>query len=253
MASRDQFDPGSNFFGGKALGMSARNNYFFAPAVPYIGEVGEFIRWAYAGTVDPEKPSKTFVFNNTGYLLPNNAQIPSHATPRVLARIDAGHNPVLESNIFYAPNLLPAIGDGLGPFTTPNLVDFQSRYLGTKFNFPPIGHQSMGPLITAQSVRELSPGGSTGVANGEWISLPYPDFTGKCNGALGQVTRAMVESALPVSGAVRYHQVSIYDHNVKAAAPASAGGDGRVAFAARRSRPPRAPCRPRARAAGRRG
>lgn len=149
---------------------------------------------------------------------------------RVLADVNANHNPTNEQGVLWAPNLTVPIGAALGPFTTPTLSGIQGRFKGTKFNFPPIGHDSMGPLVTAQSVRELSPGGTTGVANGEWISLLYPNYTGKNNGALGQVTRAMVESALP-GGGVRYHQVSIHDQNVKAAASAAAGGDGRVAFA----------------------
>jgi hypothetical protein len=98
-----------------------------------------------------------------------------------------------------------------------------------KFNFPPIGHVSMGGEFSPESVRELSIGGTTPVADGEWIRVPYPDYTGKCNGALGQVAREMVESALP-GGGVRYHQVSIFSGR-KAMAPAEAGGDGRIAVA----------------------
>jgi hypothetical protein len=223
---------------GKGRGMSARNNYFFVPGTTHMYNPNapitfrhqEFINWRFDGSVDPNGPSRAFVFSNTGYILADNAQIGAPAT-RVIAKIADGHNPVQENNIHFAPNLSPMIGDTLPPLESPTLADFRSRFLGTRFNFPPIGHDSMGPLITAESVRELSPGGTTGVADGEWISLPYPDYTGKCNGALGQVTRAMVESALPVSGAVRYHQVSLYGHNVKAAASAEAGGDGKVAFA----------------------
>lgn len=231
VASRDY----QEWIGGKARGFSMRNGYFYAPSVDYLYDGGasvtfrfqNLVTWNFAGAADPAGPSKAFVFNNTGYILATNAQAGSPIS-RVVANIAADHNPVIEGNVLYGPNFSPALGSGT--FSTPTLAGFTSRFLGTRFNFPPIGHPSMGALITAQSVRELSPGGSTGVADGEWISLPYPDFTGKCNGALGQVTRTMVESALP-SGGVRYHQVSLYDLNVKAAASASAGGDGRVAFA----------------------
>lgn len=222
---------------GKGRGMSARNNYFFVPATQHMYDPSaavtfrhqSMIDWRFEGAVDPAGPSRVFVFSNTAYILADNAQVGAPAT-RVIANVAASHNPTIENNVLFAPNLSPALGGGLGPFTTPTLAGVQGRFKGTRFNFPPIGHESMGPLITAQSVRELSPGGTTGVADQEWISLPYPNYTGKNNGALGQVTRAMVESLLP-SGAVRYHQVSLYDQNVKAAASAEAGGDGRVAFA----------------------
>lgn len=217
---------------GKGRGMSARNNYFFVPAVPHIGSPNlarhqRMLNWRFDGPVDPAGPSRAFVVNNTGYILADNDQVGDAS--RVLANVAPEHNPVIENNVLFAPNLSPAVGNP-SEFATSLLSGFTTRFRGTRFNFPPIGHDSMGPLITAESVRELSPGGTTGVADGEWISLPYPDYTGKNNGALGQVTRAMVESALP-SGGVRYHQISIHSHNVKAAAPAAAGGDGRVAFA----------------------
>jgi hypothetical protein len=214
-------------------GAAFRNNFFYIPEVgvaPGTNRMRFLIHWWDEGDVNPPNPSRVFCHNNTAWVRADNAAL-GGSTTRTLATIGALFNPIIENNLYYGPSLSPAIGTGLEPFDTPNIATYQTRFRGQRFNFPPVNHFVLGPEVTASSVRV---GGEGTVEPGDWIEVPYPDYTGRCNGALPrQVTRADCESALPAEfgGGVRYHQISIHDvWQVVAAAPAAAGGNGRVAF-----------------------
>ncbi len=216
------------------LGATVRNCYFLVIAANYNSGTRflDFVRIEYTGPIDPARPSRAYVYNNTALILATDAQI--GAATRVIATVGAGHNPVIENNIVHGPNLSTALGPEFAPLGTSQLAGFVPRYKGVRFNFPPIGH----PAGWAAPVRRThNPGGLSGqytfvedyreggagpVADGEWMSIPYPDYTGFCNGALGQVTQAMV---LANSG--QYHQISVLNNNsVKAQSTVG----GRVAF-----------------------
>lgn len=216
----------STMVSGKGRGMSARNNYWHVPAVQNTAghRFAQLLRWRWEG--DVEGQSRAAVFNNTALLVATDDQM-NGAETRALASLDADHSPILENNIHHAPNLAAPIGPGLAPLGTDPLAGFTPRFLGNRWNFPPIGHPSMGDEITVGSVRE---GGVGDVGDGEWIALDYPDYTDKCRGVdptgpLGQVTQAIV-----TGNSGQYHQVSVHDFGNKAMAPAAAGGNGRVEF-----------------------
>lgn len=212
---------------GKSRGATIRNNFFLVPALSRVtsGEtrMSRAITWDFSGPdLSDVGRNGAYVYNNTFYFLPKADQM--GGGERIIAMVDTRHlSQVIENNLVAAPNTT-APQPGPVPLTTSPIVGFTPRMLGYRWNFPPIGHWSMGAAITAESVRELSPGGTTEVATGEWIALPYPNYTGKCQNVLGQVTRSMVDSQS------LYHQISVHDYGVKASAPASAGGDGLVTF-----------------------
>jgi hypothetical protein len=149
-------------------------------------------------------------------------------------QIQAGHESVIENNIFYAPSLSTPLGLGFAPLGSTKIEGFTPRYLGDRWNFRPVGWASgLGATITCESGRELSPGGSTGVGPDEWMAFDYPNFSGQCRGAGDTLMAAAAAEGWPAiisTNSGRYHQVSVLGFGAKCMAPADAGGDGRVVF-----------------------
>lgn len=141
---------------------------------------------------------------------------------------------VEQNNVLLTPSR--SIGEAVSNLSTTTLEGFVLREKGRKWNFPPIGNQNYAQqvpgsvleggryVLPASALRE---GGAGAVADGEWIRVPYPDYTGFCRGAGFPVTRALV-----LANATQYHRVSVRAVGRKRMAPASAGfgADGFVDF-----------------------
>jgi hypothetical protein len=134
------------------------------------------------------------------------------------------------NNIYRAS--FKGIGASFEPLGTSAISGVVCRNKGQRFGFPPIGIEFgsvtgnfKGP-ITVSSVRVGGPGN---VLNGEFIDLPYPNYSGLCDGAgsvadLSPMTQS-VANALPS----HFHQLSIRDIGQKRMtdinrAPGSKGG-----------------------------
>jgi hypothetical protein len=105
------------------------------------------------------------------------------------------------NNVIVVPSR--GLGASFAPLGTGNLPGFTCRSAGLRWNFPPVVATS----VTAR--RESAPGviSAGTVANGEWINLPYPNWTGLCNGA-GNVLGTLNATKI-ASNSTQKHVVSI--------------------------------------------
>jgi hypothetical protein len=215
------------------LGMTARNCYVWVPNRTWargLSFISPF-KNNYTGTFDAAQTGPVEIYNTTTLIEATTAQI--GVATRVVARfIGTWPDNRVDNNVLIGLNLSPAIGNTFTPIGSAALSGFTPRFKGTRWNFPPIGSTTMGGQIDVTTVRELSPGGTTPVANTEWVRINYPNYNGRCKGAgnvLNPVTRTQV-----VGNSSQYHQVSITSYGPterdKALAPASAGGTGKVLF-----------------------
>jgi hypothetical protein len=238
-------------------GARITNNYFVMPEVATRGtnRLRELIDWLWTGAADPNIYSPVIVEHNTAYMIATSGQLGGNPT-RVLAKAGIGHTLIQNANLYYAPNFSTPIGASLAPFDTPTLAGFAPRHKGRRWNFPPIGHQSTlnssspnavlyglpgineGPTGHFYQIGPFREGGAGAVAHGEWMAIPYPDLTGFSGGAVGQVTRSMVESDLPSPwSGPRFHQFSLFFgeaggiDRVRPVHPANAGGNGGITMA----------------------
>jgi hypothetical protein len=110
------------------------------------------------------------------------------------------------------------VGANLAPMVSRPLAGFTPRFKGNRWNFPPIGLSPSGIVITVGEAKVLDGGTNSNVLNGEWLAVPYPNYTGKCRGALdiplnGQGAAGL--RALILANASRKHEVSVTTHPTK--------------------------------------
>jgi hypothetical protein len=142
------------------------------------------------------------VYNNTCWMPGTTASVGPSSIPLLTSN---GAVITSENNVLFAPDLTTPIGASLAPLGTSPIAGFQCRFKGGRWNFPPIGGSGFQTAIPVTSVRE---GGAGIVAVGEWVSLPYPNYTGLSGGALTTLTQAQV-----TGNSTQKHVVSITDQS----------------------------------------
>jgi hypothetical protein len=212
-------------------GATIRNGYAYRFAIPTQGgNVPE---------VEADFECRNFgnnpTINNTAFpgRIYNCTSINNLAT----GDLASGHTPFFVASYYAAGSgvwnnvgAVPSrsIGGSFAPLGTSPLAGFACRGPAMRWNFPPVGAPPFAQIL-ATNLRE---GGAGPVAPGEWIRVPYPDYTGLCRGAnvsgpLGQVTRDIV-----LANSTQKHEVSISNVSTKRMGDSTIwpNADGRVVF-----------------------
>jgi hypothetical protein len=200
----------------KSAGTTVRNAYFYRANV--AKQTNDAVLTSMvdveisAGAQPLLTDTPTRFYNNTGWIPGPTSHIGT-AAPVLLTANGVVTN---ENNVFFAPDLTAPVGASFAPLGTSAISGFQCRFKGGRWNFPPIGSPEETTPKAAPNVNDSArggwqrpvtayrEGGAGTVANLEWVSLPYPNYTGLSGGALGQVTQAIV-----TGNSTQRHQVSI--------------------------------------------
>jgi hypothetical protein len=194
----------TNLIGGNA-GTTLRNGYGYRFNIPSQGgstSVSSDFELSFAAQhlISGRGPSR--IYNCTSINnFPSGNMAGTFIPFRVASGFDAGSG--TWNNVAVVP--ARSIGASFAPLGTSPLEGFVCRYKDLRWGFPPCGAPPFAQILIGD-VREGGPGP---VAPGEWIRVPYPNYTGLCrgnnaNGPLGQVTRDIV-----LANSTQKHEVSI--------------------------------------------
>jgi len=201
-------------------GFTIRNNYFVLPDSPWArsGTGTRLTTIVQFGVDDWDAPDTSVpdqIYNNTAVYLGASLVIANDGSDPSIAWFNqqAWRGPVTsQNNLLHAPNLTTPITT-YSPIGSTALAGFVPRWKGNLWNFPPIGVNAANtlPEYTVGDGRFNETGASGDCAPGEWIAIPYPDYSGKCKGAgdvfgggTGQVTQADV-----LANSTQKHVISI--------------------------------------------
>jgi hypothetical protein len=177
-------------------GVTVRNSYFYRHdvAITYSNQPASeiWVGFSSNGTMAGVGPVE--IYNNTILIETPNASLASAYQP---VSTQAGHIYTIENNVVRVVNRAAFAGAQFLPLGTTPIPGFDSRYKGARWNFRPI-------VIAVGAARANETGTSGDVAPGQWVSIPYPNQTGQCNGAGQQLTQALV-----TGNASQRHQVSM--------------------------------------------
>jgi hypothetical protein len=212
------------FINSNCTGMTIRNNYFCIPAGniaqarttnPFASAIG-FSASADGLGAGPFSPSE--VYNNTYAILKNQSDFGGTTVP-VLVSTGSGLVSTVSNNVIHAPSLTTQITTFAPVNVATAISGFATRFKGTRWNFEPLN-------AIVSTVRE---GGAGNVANGEWVSFAYPNYSGR-NGTAGNALAPLTQAQATGVNSGGFHQVSVTGYANKAMAPSGVGGDGRVVF-----------------------
>lgn len=216
-------------FFSRHAGQTMRNCYFYRPNVAKrIGSnvLVQVIRANLdAASLANLTTTPNRYYNNTSWIPGPTSNIGTTAPIFLTTNNTGATGYANENNVMFAPDLtVPVVQPAGTSLGTSPLAGFQCQFKGARYNFPPVGGTSFNGPISVTSVRE---GGAGTVANLEWVSLPYPNYTGLSGGGTGQVTQAMV-----TGNPTQRHQVSITTVATKRMGDSTlwADADGLVAF-----------------------
>jgi hypothetical protein len=196
-------------------GITMRNSFIFRHGVRIQsdGEPASEISISKQGPTSLVGLGPVEVYNNTIISLADSADLAAGFTP-ISTQPDI--------DILTVNNVLSVVSRSIdspsptAPLGVSPIAGFVCRHKGARWNFPPI-------IANVTAVRE---GGAGTVAVGEWVSLPYPTYTGN-NGAGFTLTQALVNGQ-----ASKKHQVSVTTVAGKRMSDSTiwAKGNGRVTF-----------------------
>jgi hypothetical protein len=176
---------------GNLPGTDIRNNYLYRRDLvrTHPNLIRDDIRWQINSGSTEFLPVR--IFNNT--LL---SEIASSRMEGFYAPItqEGAHQYTITNNIIRVVNRPAFANAGVLPLGTSALPGFVCQHKGGRWGFPPI----------RRFINNIREGGAGNVAVGEWISVPYPNYTGNGGRGAFQVTQAMV---LGNSG--QFHQISV--------------------------------------------
>jgi hypothetical protein len=186
----------SSLLGISLSGVTIRNSVFYRHnvAITYSNQPGSEIGVGFSsnGTMTGVGPVE--IYNNTIIVeTPNSSLAPGYQP----ISAQAGHTYTIENNVVRVVNRAALAGAQFLPLGTSPVPGFVSRYKGARWNFRPV-------VIAVGTARANETGTSADVAPGQWVSIPYPNQTGQCNGAGQQLTQALV-----TSNSTQRHQVSM--------------------------------------------
>jgi hypothetical protein len=177
-------------------GVTLRNSYFYRHnvGITYSNQPGSEIAVSYSSNGTSASVGPVDIYNNTILIETPGSELAASYQP---ISAQAGHTYTIENNVVRVVNRAAFAGTQFLPLGTAPVAGFSSRYKGARWNFRPV-------IIGVGAARANEAGASSDVAPGQWVSIPYPNQTGQCNGAGQQLTRALV-----TGNSTQMHQVSM--------------------------------------------
>lgn len=178
--------------GGFAVGseydnMTLRNVYILRPAMPPLSPPRDYgsAAMTFGQNASTLSTGTIRLSHITAHIVGTTAQLDAVAYSDGLAIFSAGVASEVANSFLYAPNLDTPVGTAFAPFTEVTLTGFVPQSKGLRWNFPPLGWQSAPPYwnTTCGQARFNETGTNAAVPVNGWVKLPWPDFTGLCNGA----------------------------------------------------------------------
>jgi hypothetical protein len=189
------------FLGSSMGGVTIRNSYFRRFDIPAQGW-GLFdsdVDFTPQGAFSPGTLPMVRIYNNTFI---NDGPASTVGNPHFGVKIDAAFQSEVANNVVVIPTR--SVGGAFAPLGVSALAGVVTRSKPLRWNFPPIG--SVGGTIppTVGTLRFNETGTAGPVAPGEWMAIPWPNFSGLCNGAGMADVRAAV-----LANATQNHMMSV--------------------------------------------